>query len=115
MDKDCIFCKIIAGDIPSEKVYEDDKVYAFRDINPCAPTHILIVPKRHIPRTIDLTQNDAALVGKLILTANKLAADEGIAEPGCRYVFNCNKNAGQEVFHIHLHLIGGRKLSWPPG
>jgi len=115
MDTDCIFCKIVNGDIPSDKVYEDDEFYAFRDINPCAPVHVLVIPKRHIPRTIDLSEDDAALAGRLLLVANKLAAEEGIAEPGCRYVFNCNEDAGQEVWHIHLHLIGGRKLSWPPG
>jgi len=115
MDSDCIFCKIVNGEIPSEKVYEDDEVYAFRDINPCAPVHILIVPKRHIPRVTDLREEDAALAGRMLLTANRLAAREGIAEPGFRTVFNCNAGAGQEVFHIHLHLIGGRQLSWPPG
>lgn len=112
---DCLFCKIIAGDIPSTKVYEDEHTFAFRDISPKAPTHILIVPKKHIATTNDLTPENADVVGKIALTARKLAADEGIAEDGYRMVFNCNRLAGQTVFHIHMHLLGGRELGWPPG
>ena len=112
---DCLFCKIIAGNIPSTKVYEDEHTFAFRDINPKAPTHILIVPKKHIATTNDLTPDNADVMAKIALTAGKLAADEGIAEDGYRMVFNCNRLAGQTVFHIHMHLLGGRELGWPPG
>ncbi len=112
---DCLFCKIIQGDIPSDKVYEDDSVYAFRDINPQAPTHILIIPKDHIPTINDLDASHQSVVGEVMLTAKKLAADEGIANSGYRTVFNCNEDAGQAVYHIHLHLLGGRQMTWPPG
>ena len=112
---DCLFCKIIAGTIPCTKVFEDTDTFAFRDIAPKAPTHILIIPKMHIPTTNDLTPEDAGTIGKMMLTAKMLAADEGVAEDGYRLVFNCNRNAGQAVFHIHLHLLGGRELGWPPG
>lgn len=112
---DCIFCKIISGDIPGDIVHQDDDVLAFRDLNPKAPTHILIIPKTHISTLNDLQVEDAELVGKLYLAAKKIAADEGIAEDGYRTVMNCNAQAGQTVFHIHLHLLGGRPMSWPPG
>lgn len=112
---DCLFCKIINGEIPSDKVYEDDEVLAFRDINPHAPTHVLIIPKKHISTINDLQDEDAALAGKLYLAAKKVAKLEGIADSGYRTVMNCNKAAGQMVFHIHLHLLGGRNLNWPPG
>ena len=111
----CLFCRIISGEIPSKKVYEDDDSYAFRDINPQASTHVVIVPKRHIPTLNDLQPTDAETVGRLFLVAKKIAHDEAIAEPGYRTVFNCNAAAGQTVFHIHLHLLGGRELGWPPG
>jgi len=111
---DCIFCKIISGQIPSTRVFESDTVYAFRDINPAAPTHILIVPRRHIPRIADLTTEDAVLMGELVHTAQMLAEQEGISE-GFRLVANNGAEAGQSVFHIHLHLLGGRALGWPPG
>ena len=114
-DSKCLFCRIVRKEIPSAIVYESDEIIAFRDINPQAPTHILIVPREHIATTNDLTEGHAALVGKLVLTARALAAREGIAEGGYRMVFNCNRNAGQAVFHIHLHLLGGRVFSWPPG
>jgi histidine triad (HIT) family protein len=112
---ECLFCKFVSGEITPNIVYQDDEVLAFRDINPQAPTHILIIPKRHIPTLNDLTPDDAELVGKLYLTAKKLAEDEGIDEPGYRTVMNCNEEAGQSVFHIHLHLLGGRPMAWPPG
>ncbi len=112
---DCIFCKIISGDIPGDIVYQDDDVLAFRDLNPKAPTHILVIPKKHISTLNDVQTDDAELVGKMYLAAKKIAADEGIAEPGYRTVMNCNALAGQTVFHIHLHLLGGRPMSWPPG
>jgi histidine triad (HIT) family protein len=112
---ECLFCKFVSGEITPNIVYQDDEVLAFRDINPQSPTHILIVPKRHIPTLNDLTPEDAELVGKLYLTAKKLAEDEGIDESGYRTVMNCNEEAGQSVFHIHLHLLGGRPMAWPPG
>ena len=112
---DCLFCKIADGQIPAKKVFEDEDVIAFRDINPQAPTHILLVPRRHITTLNDLTSDDAALAGKLVLHAKQLAEQEGIAESGYRTVFNCNGDGGQSVYHIHLHLLGGRALRWPPG
>jgi histidine triad (HIT) family protein len=114
-ETDCLFCKIGAGDIPADIVYETDEVVAFRDINPQAPTHALIIPKRHIASINELQDGDAEIVGKLFLAAKDIARDEGFAEPGYRVVMNCNAAAGQTVFHIHLHLLGGRDLSWPPG
>lgn len=112
---DCLFCSIIEGKIPAQKVYEDDTCVAFRDIKPQAPTHVLIVPRKHIATLNDLTPEDAPLVGKLFLAAKEIATQEGVAEAGYRTVFNCNAAAGQAVFHIHLHLLGGRNLGWPPG
>jgi histidine triad (HIT) family protein len=105
-----LFTKIIQGDIPADIVYQDDLVTAFRDINPAAPTHILIVPNKEIPTINDLTEEDEKVAGRLLLTAKKLAAQEGIAQDGYRLIINCNEHGGQEVFHIHLHLIGGRPL-----
>lgn len=115
MMTDCIFCKIIGGEIPSEKVYEDDDVFAFRDINAKAPLHVLIIPKKHIGMINDLAEQDSETVGKLFLAAKKIAADEGYSEDGYRVVMNCGEAAGQTVFHIHLHLLAGRTLTWPPG
>ncbi len=112
---DCIFCKIASGEIPANVVYQDDDVLAFRDLNPQAPTHILVIPRKHIATTNDLQPEDAELVGKLYLAAKQIAAEEGLAEKGYRTVMNCNREAGQTVFHIHLHLLGGRHMSWPPG
>lgn len=112
---DCLFCKMIAGDIPTDVVYQDDDVFAFRDINPQAPLHVLIVPKNHIATINDLQSDHAQLIGKLFLAAKKIAADEGVSEPGYRTVMNCNAEAGQSVYHIHLHLLAGRQMSWPPG
>ena len=112
---DCIFCKIIDGQIPSEPVFENDHLIAFHDINPVAPTHILIVPKKHIATLNDLEAADSNLVGDMILCAKQLAGEVGLAEKGFRTVFNCMEGAGQAVFHIHLHLLGGRPLQWPPG
>lgn len=111
----CIFCKIAAGEIPTEIVYQDEELVAMRDLNPQAPTHILIIPRRHIATLNDLGAQDQALAGQMILAAQKVAAQEGIAEAGYRTVFNCNAGAGQTVFHLHLHVLGGRALSWPPG
>jgi len=112
---ECIFCKIVDGQIPADLIYQDDSIVAFRDINSQAPTHVLIIPKKHIEKISDLNEEDAGLVGKMVLVAKKIAEDEGVSESGFRLVFNNNKDAGQEVFHIHLHLLGGRKFSWPPG
>lgn len=112
---ECLFCSIIEGKIPAQKVYEDDNCIAFRDIKPQAPTHVLIVPRKHIPTLNDLKPEDAELVGRLFLVAKQIATSEGVADAGYRTVFNCNAAAGQAVFHIHLHLLGGRNLGWPPG
>lgn len=112
---DCLFCKIAAGEIPSDIVYEDDKVLAFRDIAPQAPTHCLIIPRTHIATLNDLDEDGAALVGYLTLVASRLAASEGIADAGYRLNLNCNEHGGQSVHHIHLHLLGGRQMGWPPG
>ncbi len=112
---DCLFCKFVSGEIATQSVYEDDHVLAFRDINPQAPCHLLIIPKKHIATLNDLEEEDAELVGRLYLAAAKVAKQEGIDEAGYRTVMNCNEQAGQTVFHIHLHLLGGRRMSWPPG
>ncbi len=111
----CLFCKIVAGEIPSKRVYEDDEVLAFEDIKPEAPLHLLIVPKRHIPTLNDLQPGDDALVGRMVARAAILAREEGFDVSGYRTVMNTNSNAGQSVFHIHLHLLAGRRMSWPPG
>ncbi len=112
---DCIFCKIANHEIQSDIVYEDEELVAFKDINPQAPVHILIIPRKHIPTINDLSAEDSELIGKMVLLAKKLAADMEIAERGYRLVFNCNREGGQMVFHIHLHLLGGRAMGWPPG
>jgi histidine triad (HIT) family protein len=111
----CLFCKIIAGEIPSKRVYEDDELYAFEDINPQAPLHALIVPRRHIATLNDITREDDGLVGSMLRRAAALAKERGFDASGYRTVFNCNLQAGQSVFHIHLHVLGGRSMSWPPG
>ena len=112
---DCLFCKITAGEIPADIVYQDEKVLAFRDIAPKAPTHILIIPKRHIATLNDATPEDTALLGHIMLTGARLAAEAGCDQQGYRVVMNCNADAGQTVFHIHLHLLCGRLMHWPPG
>ena len=112
---DCIFCKIASGDIPAEKIYENDQVIGFRDLNPHAPTHVLVIPKKHFSTINDLKDEDKSLVGDMFLAAKQIAADEGLSERGYRTVMNCNEEAGQTVFHIHLHLLGGRRMQWPPG
>ena len=111
----CLFCKIISREIPGDIVYEDESVIAFNDIYPQAPTHILVVPKTHIETLNDLGEDQADMVGGLILRAKALAQERKIAASGYRLVFNTNRHAGQTVFHIHLHLLGGRSLEWPPG
>ena len=110
MNEPTIFARIIAGEIPADIVYQDDRVTAFRDINPQAPVHILIVPNRAIATVNDIQEDEVELIGRLILTAKQLAAAEGIAESGYRLIINCNADGGQEVFHLHLHLIGGKRL-----
>ena len=112
---DTLFGKIVAGEIPADIVYEDDDVLAFRDVAPQAPTHILVIPRRPIPTLNDLEPGDAELVGKLFLAAKKIAAAEGIEQAGYRTVINCNAAAGQTIYHLHLHLLGGRPMQWPPG
>ncbi len=112
---DCLFCKIARREIPAALVYEDERVIAFNDINPQAPTHVLVVPKRHIATLNDLGTEDDRLVGELVRRATAIAAERGLARGGYRTVFNTNRDAGQTVFHIHLHLLGGRGMSWPPG
>ena len=111
--KNCIFCSIIKGDIPAEKLYEDDDVLAFKDVNAQAPEHFLVIPKEHISSPNDAT--DETLLGKLNTTAVMIAKERGFAESGYRLVMNCNGDGCQSVFHIHLHCLGGRKLNWPPG
>ena len=113
MSADCLFCKIAAGQIPSTQVYNDGEYYAFRDINPAAPVHILVIPRKHIAHISDAGAGDAGLVGNLVLTANRIAKQEGITD--FRYVINCGAQAGQSVFHVHLHLLAGRSFHWPPG
>ena len=107
---DCIFCKIISGEIPSTNVYRDEQVTAFRDLNPAAPTHILLVPNKHIDSINVLTNSDEQLIGHLFTTAKQLAAQEGISDDGYRLIINTNAQAGQTVFHIHLHLLGGKQM-----
>lgn len=112
---DCIFCKIVAGEIPAERVFEDELVIAFRDLNPQAPTHVLVIPRRHIATLNEVTPADEAEIGHLFVAARQIAEQEGFADQGYRTVINCNEAGGQTVFHIHLHLLGGRMMHWPPG
>lgn len=112
---DCLFCKIVRGDIPADFVFESDDVVAFNDINPQAPLHVLVIPRRHISTINDLSADDAETVGKLFLAARQIAADAGVAENGYRVAMNCNEDGGQSVYHIHLHVLGGRRMGWPPG
>ena len=107
---DCIFCKIIKGEIPSKKVYEDGEVIAFKDINPAAPIHILVIPKKHIATLLDVTEEDSYLISKIFVAINKIAKQIGIEENGFRIIANCGKDSGQEVMHIHFHLLAGRKM-----
>lgn len=113
--EDCLFCKIINKQIPSDIVYEDDHVIAFRDIQPQAPFHVLVIPRRHISALSSVTKQDIEVLGRMQLTASQLAKEHGISEDGYRTVINCGENGLQSVFHIHLHVMGGRKFGWPPG
>ena len=112
---ECLFCRIVAGEIPAAVVYADEHLVAFKDLNPQAPMHVLVVPRRHVPSLNDLTPADDELVGEMVRRASALAAEHGFADGGYRTVFNCNADAGQTVFHIHLHVMGGRRFGWPPG
>jgi len=112
---DCLFCKILEGEIPCDRVYENDQVIAFRDVNPQAPTHILVIPRKHISTVNDLTVDDKNIMAEMMLAAQTIAKQESIEESGYRLVMNCNEGAGQTVFHIHLHILGGRNMNWPPG
>jgi histidine triad (HIT) family protein len=111
---DCLFCKILSGEIPAELVYESETAVAFRDINSMAPTHVLVIPRKHISTINDIENDDELIIGSLYTAAREIAAREGIAEDGYRAVMNCNESAGQSVFHIHLHVMGGRSMGWPP-
>lgn len=111
----CLFCKIAQNEIPATVLFENDDIMAFRDIKPQAPTHVLIIPKRHIATINDTSDQDAELLGNMILRARKIAQEDGLSEAGYRLVFNVNSGGGQEVYHIHLHLLGGRQMTWPPG
>ena len=112
---DCLFCKIVKREVPASIVYEDDRVLAFNDINPQAPTHILVIPKQHVATLNELSPDHDAMIGELVRRAAAIAKDRGLSAGGFRTVFNTNREAGQTVFHVHLHLIGGRRLTWPPG
>lgn len=112
---DCLFCKVLSGDMPADVIYESEGAIGFRDINPKAPTHVLIIPRRHIATINDLEPGDESVVGDLFLAAKHIAASEGLSDEGYRVTMNCNEAAGQTVFHLHLHLLGGRQLGWPPG
>jgi histidine triad (HIT) family protein len=114
-EQNCIFCKIVAGEIPAAKVFEDERAVVFRDINPQAPTHALVIPRRHVASLNEASEADESLLGHLLLVAARVAREEGRAESGYRTVINTNADAGQTVFHIHVHLLGGRRLTWPPG
>ena len=108
--EDCVFCKIIKGEIPSDKVYEDEEILAFKDINPAAPIHILVIPKKHIPSLVELEQGDEEIIGKIYIVINKIAKEQEIENKGFRVIVNCGKDGGQEVNHLHFHLLGGKQL-----
>ena len=112
---ECLFCKMVSGEIAPDKVYEDDDVLAFRDISPQAPLHVLIIPKEHIATLNDIEERHAAVLGKMYLVVKQIAKQEGVAEDGYRTVMNCNRDGGQAVYHIHLHMLAGRGMQWPPG
>ncbi len=114
-DPECLFCRIVAGEIPAERLYQDDAVIAFRDVNPQAPFHCLVIPRRHIATLNDVTPDEAELVGRLLVVAARIASEHGHAEDGYRVAMNANHHGGQSVYHIHLHVLAGRQMSWPPG
>lgn len=112
---DCLFCKINNGDISADILYQDEDVTVFKDVSPQAPVHFLVIPKKHITTLNDLQSDDEALIGKMMLAAKNVAADLGVAESGFRTTMNCNPDGGQSVYHIHMHVLGGRQMNWPPG
>jgi len=112
---ECLFCRIAAGEIPAKIVFDDEKVVAFEDIKPQAPIHIIIIPRKHIPTVLDMGKDDRELVGHIHLVANQIAAEKSLTQDGFRLVTNCKKSAGQEIFHLHIHMLGGRDFGWPPG
>ena len=112
---DCLFCRIVAGEIPSDCLYSDEHLYAFRDINPCAPHHILLIPRKHITSVAHLQPEDESVMGKLLLTASRIAEQQGFASDGYRCVINTGDDGGQTVHHFHLHIVAGRQMTWPPG
>jgi histidine triad (HIT) family protein len=112
---DCLFCKIDSGEIPSEKVYDGEGVFAIKDVNPQAPVHLLILPKKHFSTIMEIEDEDQKLIGSIFTVANKLAKESGLSDTGFRMILNCGRGAGQSVFHVHYHLMGGRALNWPPG
>jgi len=113
--KDCLFCQIVSGKVPSKKIYEDDEIFAFHDINPAAPVHFLVVPKKHIRNLLELEAGDEALIGRLLFKAQELAKQQGCEEKGGRFVINAKSDGGQTVDHLHIHFLGGRVFSWAPG
>ena len=115
MNDDCIFCKIIKGEIPGKKVYEDDEMLAFHDLRPMAPVHVLLIPKKHITSLLELETEDITLAGRLLYKAQELAREQGCGENGARFVINAKRHGGQTVDHLHIHILGGRALGWPPG
>jgi histidine triad (HIT) family protein len=112
---ECLFCRIAAGEIPAKIVFNDEKVVAFEDIKPQAPIHIIIIPRKHIPTVLDMGEDDRELVGYMHIIANQIAAEKSLTQDGFRLVTNCKKSAGQEIFHLHIHMLGGRDFGWPPG
>jgi len=112
---DCLFCKIVAGAVPSVKIHEDDEILAFKDIAPKAPVHFLVIPKRHISNIMELGPEDSALMGRLVFKAQQIAQEQGCAERGARFVINCKSDGGQTIDHVHIHVMGGRAMKWPPG
>ena len=115
MSSDCIFCKIASKKLPAKLIFEDERFVAFHDVNPAAPTHVLVIPRRHIATLNDIEPEDEALIGGMFSLTRKITLDLNLAEPGYRVVFNCNSDGQQTVFHIHMHILGGRKFTWPPG
>ena len=115
MEQDCLFCRIVAGEIPSDIIYNDERSLAFRDINPQAPVHVLVVPREHIESLDEATQKDEAMLGHLLRVAARVANEQGLSESGYRTVINTGAGVGQSVFHLHVHVLGGRSMNWPPG
>lgn len=112
--QDCLFCKMTKGEIPAEVVHDDGEVFAFKDIHPAAPTHLLVIPYKHVETLLEFERDDEALIGRMVTVATKLAREAGIGESGYRLVANCNRDGGQSVYHVHFHVLGGRRFGWPP-